>query len=74
MTPEERIDRLEKALATAVEKIAVIEYQLVHYDVVERMAFMSYARTHPDANRDLVKISQIINPRKENPSSPSSSS
>ena len=47
MTPDERIERLEKALATAVGKIAVLEYQLVHYNVVERMAFMSYARTHP---------------------------
>jgi hypothetical protein len=70
MTSDERIDRLEQALAKAVEKIAILEYQLVHYDVVERMAFMSYARTHPDANRDLVRISRIINPRRDRPLSP----
>ena len=70
MTSDERIERLEKALAKAVEKIAILEFQLVHYDVVERMAFMSYARTHPDANRDLVRISHIINQRKDKPSSP----
>ena len=70
MTSDDRIERLEKALAKATEKIAVLEFQLVHYDVVERMAFMSYARTHPDANRDLVRISHIINQRKDKPSSP----
>jgi hypothetical protein len=66
MTPDERIDRLEKALATAVEKIAVIEYQIAQYDMVERMAFMSYARTHPEARDDFVRIADIINPLKDN--------
>ena len=69
MTSDDRIERLEKALAKATEKIAVLEFQLVHYDVVERMAF-NYARTHPDANRDLVRISHVINQRKDKPSSP----
>jgi acetolactate synthase small subunit len=61
MTPDERIDQLEKRLATAVERIAVLEYQLVQYDMVERMAFMSYSRTHPEARRDIVRIDDIIN-------------
>jgi hypothetical protein len=66
MTPDERIDWLEKKLATAVEEIANLKYQLVRYDMVERMAFMSYARTHPEARDDFVRIADIINPLKDN--------
>ncbi len=65
MTPEERIDQLEKILETAVGKIAVLEYQLEQYDMVERMAFMSFVRTHPQATSDFVKIADIINPLKD---------
>jgi hypothetical protein len=62
MTPDERIDRLEKKLATAVEEIAVLKYQLVNYEMVERMAFMSYFRTHPEGRADFRRIDEIIDP------------
>lgn len=65
MTPDERIDRLEKKLATAIKEIADLKDQLVRYDMVEWMAFMSYARTHPKARDDFVSIADIINPIKE---------
>ena len=33
--------------------------------MVERMAFMSYVRTHPEARGDFVRIADIINPIKD---------
>jgi hypothetical protein len=65
MTPDERIDRLEKKLATTVEEIATLKDQLVRYDMVEWIAFMSFARTHPKARDDFVSIADIINPVKD---------
>jgi hypothetical protein len=70
MTPDERIDQLEKKLVTALEEIAFLKDRLVRYDMVERMAFMSYARTHPTACDDFVSIADIINPIKDRADKP----
>lgn len=65
MTPDERIDRLEKKLAAAVQEIANLRYQLVNYEMVERMAFMSYFRTHPEGRAAFGEIDDILSPIKE---------